>query len=181
MHAVDDAHLLGSVAADLESAEGGIDRPRGYLHCAGQGRRAQGVKDSDRPGHRYPLDRCQRQIVGESAVDEHTIADPQFTGRRDAEPKAGLNRGRGARQQRRRRRIVETHDRHPAVESTGFGGRIGRKTAVPVEMILGHIEHDTGLGSQRRRPEQLKARYLYCQHIRRLVQYVENRVADVAA
>ena len=180
-HATDDADLLGAVPADLESAQSGFDRPRQHPHRAGQGRRAQGVEDPDRPGHRYHLDRCQRQIVGESAVDEHTIADPEFTGRRDAEPKAGLNRGCGAGQQRRRRRVVETHHCHPAVEGTGLGRRIGLKSAVPVEMILGHVEHDTGLGSQRRRPEQLEARYLHGQQVSRLVQHVENGVADVAA
>jgi len=52
---------------------------------------------------------------------------------------------------------------------------------VPVEVILGDIEHDACLRAQRRRPVQLEARQLDGQQLGGLIQDVEHGIADVAA
>jgi hypothetical protein len=52
---------------------------------------------------------------------------------------------------------------------------------VPVEVILGDVEHHTRLGPQRRRPVQLEARQLDGHQFGLLVEHIQHRVADVAA
>ena len=60
------------------------------------------------------------------------------------------------------------------------GGVVG-ESAVPVKVVFGDVEHDSGVGPQRRRPAQLEAGQLDGQQLGWLVQHVQHRVADVAA
>src|SRR5690606_2274971 len=57
-------------------------------------------------------------------------------------------------------RVVETDDPDGAGERTEFGLDVVLDAAVPVEMVLGDVEHDAGLGPNRGRPVQLEGRQL---------------------
>ncbi|SIN33596.1 Uncharacterised protein [Mycobacteroides abscessus subsp. abscessus] len=52
---------------------------------------------------------------------------------------------------------------------------------MPIEVILGHVEHRAGRRSHRRRPVQLKAGQLDGQELDVTIQHVEHRIADIPA
>ncbi len=106
---------------------------------------------------------------------------PSSPGAGLAEPEADPHRRGGGRQQAGRDRVVEPDDRDPAVQRPRLVARVGGHRAVPVEVVLGDVEHHAGLRPQRRRPVQLEARQLDGQQLGGLDQHVEHRVADVAA
>ena len=84
-------------------------------------------------------------------------------------------------EQRGRRRVVDARDRHRAAQRPRLGGRVGGHRAVPVEMVLGDVEHAPGGGHHGRRPVQLEARQLHREHPPPRPDRVHHRVADVAA
>ena len=154
---------------------------RRHVDGAGQRRGGQRVEHPDRTCHR---DRCrlgQRQLFAERVVDEHAVAHAQLAPRRLAEPETDPHGRGGGWQQACRDRVVEPDDGNPAVQHAGLVARVGVHRAVPVEVVLGDVEHHTGLRAQRRRPVQLEARQLDGQQLGRLIQDVEHWVADVAA
>ena len=106
---------------------------------------------------------------------------PSSPARGLAEPEADPHRRGGGRQQAGRDRVVEPDDGDPAVQHAGLVAGVGVHRAVPVEVILGDVEHHARLRTQRRRPVQLEARQLDGQQLGGLIQDVEHGVADVAA
>src|SRR5256885_986898 len=65
--------------------------------------------------------------------------------------------------------------------STARGGRVLVHRAVPVDVVLGQVEHDGRVRGEGRGPVQLEARQLHGQYVVARADRVERRVADVPA
>ncbi|CFO00707.1 Uncharacterised protein [Bordetella pertussis] len=77
-----------------------------------------------------------------------------------------------------RQRIVAVDDGQARrLEDAGLGLRIGLHVAMPVEVVLGHVQHDRGVGRQRPRGFQLEAGEFQHPHLRQiiLVQRIHQR------
>ena len=68
-----------------------------------------------------------------------------------------------------RGRVVDARDRDRPAQRPRLGGGVGGHRAVPVEVVLGDVEHAPDGGHDRRRPMQLEARQLDGQHVPTLV------------
>ena len=157
----------------------------GHPDGAGQRRGAQRVEHPDRTGHRNRRRRPSGH-AGRSSPNALSTSMPSRTpsspGAGFTEPETGAHRRGGAVSSRPAATGSSRPDhRDPAVQHPGLVARVVGHRAVPVQVVLGDVEHHAGLRSQRRRPVQLKARQLDREQIGRLVQHVEHRVADVAA
>ena len=181
VHRVDDTDRLATVPAHPESGQRVGNRPGRDVHRAGQPGSAEGVEHPDRAGHRDRGHRGQHEVLGEGPVNQCTVANTEFARGRLAKPESDLHRGRSPGQQGAGGRIVEAHHRHSAGQSAGLRRRIGVESSMPVQVILGDIEHHAGVRAQRRRPEQLEAGHLDGQQFDRPRQDVEHRFADVSA
>ncbi len=124
---------------------------------------------------------ASRRAGCKGPVDQHAVPHAELPGRGLAQPEADPDRRRGRREQLRRARVVQPGHRHPTAQYAGFGRGVVVHGGVPVQMVFGDVEHHPGLGSQRRRPVQLKAGQLDGQHVGGLMQHVQHGAADVAA
>ena len=147
--------------AHLEGRQRLRDRLRRYADRPRERGRGQRVEHPDRAGHPDRRHRRQshggRDIAAEGPVHQHAVAHAEFTRPGFAEPETDLDAGGRGRQQPRRDRIVESDDGHPTVEGPRLGRGVIGQRAVPVQVVLGDVEHDAGLGPHRRRPVQLEA------------------------
>ena len=94
-------------------------------------------------------------------------------------PTRRARRRRG--QQRGRRRVVDPRDRDRPAQRPRLGRGVRGHRAVPVEVVLGDVEHAPRGGHHRRRPVQLEARQLHGEHPPPRPDRVDHRVADVPA
>ena len=174
-------HHGPAVRAGGDRAQTGGDRLGRHPVRAGQGGRGQGVQLPGRAGRGDVGDRRERHGVGERPVHEVPVDDPQLARAGLAAGEADVARRRRGDQQRGGLAVVEARDRDVTAQHPGLRGAVGGHRAVPVEVVLGEVEHRPGEGAHRRRPLELEARQLHRQHPVARAQRVHDGQPDVAA
>ena len=171
LRVVDPPHPAGlghhgtAVRAGGDRAQPGGDRLGRHPVRAGQGRRGQGVQPrrAGRAGRRRRSSaRTTPSPNARSTRCPSTIPSSPGPGSPRVKP---TWRGAGAAiEQRGGLAVVEARDRDVAAQHPGLRRAVGGHRAVPVEVVLGEVEHRPGEGAHRRRPLELEARQLHGQH-----------------
>ena len=135
----------------------------GHVDGAGQRRGGQRVEHADRPGTGIDAAAAStRPSAAPKALSTSTPSrDAQLPCGRLAEPEPDPHRGA----RRRSSSPAATGSSSPTTATRPSSARalsrgVGVHRAVPVEVVLGDVEHHARLRPQRRRPVQLEARQL---------------------
>ena len=179
--AVGDGHHFGAMSAHPEAGQRVGNRTGGHVDGPRHARRTERVEHPDRTRHGDGRGLRKHQLVGESVVHQRALPHTDFPERGRGEPETDPHRRRRGGQQPSRHRVLEPAHGHPPRQCPRLGPRVGVHRPVPVQMILGDVEHHAGVRAQRRRPVQLEAGQLDRQHVDRAVEHIEHRLADVAA
>ncbi len=168
---------LATMPARLKRRDGVHDRGGGHLDAAGQRPHRPGCRarrPDPAPGWTRPATRPgRRQTRGRPAARRAHRAKPRSGSPRRKPARTGADRGA---QQCGRPAVIQPDHRHPAIENPGLRGGVLVHRRMPIQVILGDVEHRPRLRAQRRCPEQLKAGQLDGQQVGGLVSGVENRV-----
>ena len=174
-HPVDGAEVGDPVPVGLERAQAVPDGRRGDAVGPGECRGGQGVGHEVRGVRGQVADRAELRgavlpLVDEGPVGEHVLhqADHPDPGRAEGEPdRAGALLDVGVADQLLGHRVGDVVDAGGAdalVDAALVGGVVGHR-GVPVEVVLGDVEHRGGLGGHRVRVVQLEAGQLDGVHV----------------
>ena len=106
-----------------------------------------------------PID-LEQDVLAEGVVHQHLVPNAERSGERPAAQDRHRQPGRGRGQQGGRARVVDHRQRHPAGQRDGLGGGVGGHRPVPVQVILGDVEHHARGRPDRWCPVQLETREL---------------------